>query len=342
MNIDPQSSSIPSCVVIAEAGVNHNGRVDVARRLVDVAVGAGADAVKVQTFRAAALVTRSLGRAPYQHRSGTSSQYEMLKALELSYRDQESLKSYCDERGIEFMSTAYDEEAVGFLKGLGVRRIKIASADIVNKPLLEAIAETGLPVIQSTGMATLGEVERAVSLLRPRDTEDITLLHCVSSYPLSADQVNMRWMETLRQTFQLPTGYSDHTAGIEVPVMAVSLGAVMLEKHFTLDRGMEGPDHAASLEPEEFRQMVQAIRNVEAAFGEPGFGRADQELENIVPMRRSLHAARPIRAGQTIRREDLVVLRPYVGLDPWLIDVVVGRRPRVDIDEEEPITWDVI
>lgn len=330
------------CCVIAEAGVNHNGQLDLAKALVDAAVEAGADVVKFQTFKAENLATRSASRAPYQLASGTTSQYEMLKSLELAYEYHGQLKSYSEESGIEFMSTAYDEEAARFLKELGVRRIKIASADIVNKPLLEAVADTGLPVIQSTGMATLNEVERAVDLLRNAGTKDLTLLHCVTSYPLDMDQVNMRWMATLKQAFQLPTGYSDHTSGTEMPIMAVSLGAEMIEKHLTLDRSMAGPDHSASLEPNEFLQMVRAIRNVEQAFGDSGFGRADQEVGNIFHMRKSIYSARPIRAGQTIRREDLAFLRPYQGLDPWEIDLVIGRQARIDIDKEHPITWDVI
>ena len=328
--------------IIAEAGVNHNGRLELARQLVDVAAEAGADAVKFQTFRAEALSTHSLGRAPYQRQVGSSSHFEMLKELELAYEHHAPLKDYCDRQGIEFISTAYDEDAARFLHDLGVRRIKIASADIVNRPLLETAARTGLPVIQSTGMATLSEVERAVRLLQAEGAADVTLLHCVSSYPLSMDQVNMRWMETLRQAFQLPTGYSDHTMGIEVPIMAVSLGAVMVEKHFTLARDMEGPDHAASLEPEELQRMVSAIRNVEQAFGDRAFGRADQEMENLSTMRRSLHAVRPIASGQVIQKDDLTVLRPDVGLDPWLIHLVAGRSARADIDAEQPITWDAI
>ena len=328
--------------IVAEAGVNHNGRLDVAKQLVEAAVDAGADAVKFQTFKAEALATQSVGRAPYQERFGSTSQFEMLKALELSYEDHEALKGHCDGCGIEFMSTAYDEHAARFLKELGVRRIKIASADIVNRPLLEAVARTGLPTIMSTGMASLGEVERAVGLLRSEGTQQITLMHCVSSYPLSVDQVNMRWMQTLREAFGLPTGYSDHTMGLSIPIMAASLGAVAIEKHFTLDRAMAGPDHAASLEPDEFQRMVRGIRDVEQAFGEATFGQADQEKENVIPMRRSLHAARLIQAGRVIQREDLAVLRPFVGLDPWLIDVVVGRASRADIQAGQPITWDVL
>ena len=325
--------------IVAEAGVNHNGSLELARRLVDAAVHAGADAVKFQTFKAEALVTQASERAPYQMRSGGSSQLEMLRSLELLYEYHEPLKSHCDQHGIEFISTAYDEEAARFLLELGVRRIKIASADIVNRPLLEAVAQTALPVIMSTGMATLSEVERAVDLLRGLGARDLSLMHCVSSYPLNVDQVNMRWMATLREAFKLPTGYSDHTMGTEIPIMAVSLGAVMVEKHLTLDRDMDGPDHAASLEPQEFRSMVQAIRNVEQASGEAPFGLAEQEMENVVPMRRSLHSSRPIRAGQVIQREDLAALRPYVGLDPWLVHEVVGRQARVDIEAGEPIQW---
>ena len=347
----PMVTSLPSgapagfegrCFIIAEAGVNHNGQLDLAKKLVEAAVAANVDAVKFQTFHAEALTTRSMGRAPYQQRSGTSSHYDMLKGLELSYQDHEDLKQYCEDLGIEFMSTAYDEDAARFLNKLGVRRIKIASADIVNRPLLETVAETGLPVIQSTGMATLSEVERAVNLLRSNGVDDLTLMHCVSNYPLNTDQVNMQWMQSLRQVFNLPTGYSDHTMGIEIPIMAVSLGAVMIEKHLTLDRGLGGPDQAASVEPDELRDMVRAIRNVEQAMSDTGFGLADQELENVVPMRRSLHAIRPIAAGQVIQREDLAVLRPAVGLDPWQINLVVGRKARQNIDAEDPITWDAI
>ena len=338
----PSASFEGRCFIIAEAGVNHNGQLDLAKRLVEAAVAANVDAVKFQTFHTEALATRSMGRAPYQQRSGTSSHYDMLKGLELSHQAHEDLKKYCEDLGIEFMSTAYDEDAARFLKKLGVRRIKIASADIVNRPLLETVAETGLPVIQSTGMATLSEVDRAVHLLSSNGVGDLTLMHCVSNYPLNTDQVNMQWMQALRQAFNLPTGYSDHTMGIEIPIMAVSLGAVMIEKHLTLDRGLGGPDQAASLEPDELRNMVQAIRNVGQAMGDSGFGLADQELENVVPMRRSLHAIRPISAGQVIQREDLAVLRPAVGLDPWQIHLVVGRTARENIEVEQPITWDDI
>ena len=330
------------CFVVAEAGVNHNGDVNLAMRLVDASAAAAADAVKFQTFNADALATPTVARAPYQTRAGMSSQMDMLKSLELGYEHHANLKRYCEQVGIEFMSTAYDVAAAQFLGDLGVRRIKIASADIINRPLLEAVAHTGLPVIQSTGMATLSEVERAIGLLLASGTQDLTLLHCVTSYPLAPDQVNMRWMETLRRAFQLPTGYSDHTMGIEMPVMAVSLGAVMIEKHLTLDRGMDGPDHAASLEPDQFRDMVSVIRNVEQAVGSARFGRAAQEEENTFHMRRSLHAAKPIRAGQAIKREDLAVLRPSEGLDPWLMETVVGRKARVDIEPWQPITWDEI
>jgi N,N'-diacetyllegionaminate synthase len=336
------SSLLRRCFIIAEVGVNHNGQLDLAKKLVEAAVSANVDAVKFQTFHAEALTTRSMGRAPYQQRSGISSHYDMLKGLELSYQDHEDLKQHCEDLGIEFMSTAYDENAARFLKKLGVRRIKIASADIVNRPLLETVAEMCLPVIQSTGMATLNEVDRAVNLLRSNGVDDLTLMHCVSNYPLNTDQVNMQWMQTLRQAFNLSAGYSDHTMGIEIPIMAVSLGAVMIEKHLTLDRGLGGPDQAASLEPDELRDMVRAIRNVEQAVSDRGFGLADQELENVVPMRRSLHAVRAISAGQVIQREDLAVLRPAVGLDPWQIDLVLGRTARENIDVEQPITWDVI
>lgn len=328
--------------IIAEAGVNHNRNLKLAREMIDVALEAGADAVKFQTFRSGSLTTKGLSRAPYQRKSGDSSHYEMLEELELSYDDHIELKKHCDQLGIEFMSTPYDEESAKFLYQLGVKRMKVASADIIHRPLLECLGAIGLPVIQSTGMATIGEVDRAVRIFRSFGVKDITLLHCVSSYPLEPDQVNMQWMDCLRETFRLPTGYSDHTMGLEMPIMAVSLGAVVIEKHFTLDRRFSGPDHAASLEPSELGAMIRSIRNVEKARNDSSFGLADQESENVITMRRSLHAIRPIHVGQTITKEDIGVLRPGDGLDPWLIHDVIGKKARMNLDIDQPIIQETI
>lgn len=330
------------CLIIAEAGVNHNGDLQLAYKLVDEASKSGANAVKFQTFNPDALVAKSSTRAPYQQLSGDSPQHEMLSGLQLTYNEQALIKQYCDRIGIEFISTAYDEEAVDFLKALGVSRIKIASADIINLPLLESVCKSGLPIIQSTGMATLQEVDRTYRFLQESGSPDISLLHCVTSYPLDIDQVNMNWLTILQKRFECAIGYSDHTLGTTIPLMAVSMGATILEKHFTLDRSMQGPDHNASLEPKDFKKMVSSIRDLEQAFGNTNFGVTDQEKENIIPMRRSLHAARKIERGQTIRQDDIAVLRPYTGIDPWSIKMVIGSTAKIDIELGTPITWNAI
>lgn len=330
------------CLIIAEAGVNHNGDLQLAYKLVDEASKSGANAVKFQTFNPDALVAKSSTRAPYQQLAGDSPQHEMLSGLQLTYNEQALIKQYCDRIGIEFISTAYDEEAVDFLKALGVSRIKIASADIINLPLLESVCKSGLPIIQSTGMATLQEVDRTYRFLQESGSPDISLLHCVTSYPLDIDQVNMNWLTILQKRFECAIGYSDHTLGTTIPLMAVSMGATILEKHFTLDRSMQGPDHNASLEPKDFKKMVSSIRDLEQAFGNTNFGVTDQEKENIIPMRRSLHAARKIERGQTIRQDDIAVLRPYTGIDPWSIKMVIGSTAKIDIELGTPITWNAI
>jgi len=330
------------CFIIAEAGVNHNGDLQLAYKLVDAASKSGANAVKFQTFNADTLVTKSSTRAPYQKLAGDSLQHEMLRNLQLTYKEQELIKQYCDKLGIEFLSTAYDEQAVTFLKSLGVKRIKIASADIINLPLLESVCKSGLPIIQSTGMATLQEVDRTYKLLKESGAPSISLLHCVTSYPLDINQANMNWINILQNRFECEIGYSDHTLGTTIPIMAASMGATILEKHFTLDRDMKGPDHHASLEPKDFKSMVSSIRDVERAFGSTDFGVTRQEKENIIPMRRSIHAARKILKGQTIHQEDIAILRPYTGIDPWSIKKVVGSTAKIDITLGTPITWDAI
>src|SRR5690606_33903649 len=268
--------------IIAEAGVNHNGRLDLAHRLVDAAADAGADAVKFQTFRAERIASASAPRAKYQvaSDSGDQSQVEMLKALELEPGDFRELAEHARERGLVFLSTPFDSESVDLLATLPVPAYKIGSGDLTNMPLLQRVAALGLPVILSTGMATLGEVEEALTWLRQAGDPPVALLHCTSAYPAPYDALNLRAMETLRQAFGCPVGYSDHSLGIEVPVAAVAIGACILEKHLTLDRSLPGPDHAASLEPAEFSLMVQAIRHIEVALGSPV--KAPQPVEEDV------------------------------------------------------------
>jgi N,N'-diacetyllegionaminate synthase len=329
------------CEVIAEVGVNHNGEVGLARELVDEAVAAGADTVKFQTFVPDRIVTEATEKATYQKRSDSDSQYEMLQRVVLSEAEHEELFEYCESRGIEFLSTPYDPGSVDVLDSLGVSRYKIASADIVNKPLLDAVAESGKPVILSTGMATLGEIERAVQFLRDSGCPDITLLHCVSCYPTDPEQVNMRFMDTLDTAFDVPVGFSDHTLGTDVPVMAAARGATTVEKHVTLDREMDGPDHFASLEPQELDRMIDGIRTVESALGTTELSRTAREMENVDQMRRSIHFATDIQPGDVLTRDDVKIVRPNEGISPWQMDEVVGRTVTSDVSENDPATWSV-
>ena len=328
--------------IIAEAGVNHNGSLETARALVDVASQAGADAVKFQTFTAAGIASRSAEMADYQKRaSGDSgSQYEMLKRLELGESDHRALAAYCTKKDILFLSSPFDEQAVDLLLEVGVPLLKVGSGEITNLPLLVYIGSKKLPVILSTGMSMLGEVERAVAVLNGEGCRDIALLHCVTEYPAPVDQVNLKAMLTLRQAFGLPVGYSDHTVGFEIPVAAVALGATILEKHFTLDKSMKGPDHAASLDPGELTLMVRAVRNVEQALGDGIKRPAPCELGNRDVARKSLIAARALAAGETLRREDIAVKRPGSGIAPKYLQRVVGRVLKTDVGADEVLRWE--
>jgi N-acetylneuraminate synthase len=325
--------------IIAEAGINHNGDIELAKELIDVAVEAGANAVKFQTFQTEEIVTESTERTEYQKRSGESSQYEMLQTLELSQADHEKLVAYCDRKETEFLSTPYDPDSVELLETLGVERYKIASADIINKPLLEAVAKTGKPVILSTGMASLGEIEAAVEFLRKEGCGRLVLLHCVSCYPADPAELNLGYMETLKRAFDVPTGFSDHTLGTAIPIAAVGMGAAVVEKHYTLDRSMDGPDHEASLEPDELEEMITKIRDVEAAVGDGSAGRTDCEEQNRPRMRRSLYARDELHEGEKIERSDLRVVRPAEGISPWEIETVVGRTLDCDLEANQPIQW---
>jgi len=314
--------------VIAEAGVNHNGDLKMARALIDVAVEAGADAVKFQTFRADRLVTTDAPKAEYQLQStnDAESQFEMLRGLELSGDAHRELQSYCHERGIIFLSTPFDEEAADLLDDLGVPAFKISSGDLTNSPLLEHVARKGKPVILSTGMSELSELIEAVSVLNAAGCENPVLLHCVSNYPAVPSEINLRAMQTMRSAFDVPVGFSDHTKEIDIALAAVALGACVLEKHFTLDRTLPGPDHRASLEPADLRALVRSIRRVESALGSGRKVPAPSEIETAKVARRSLVAARDIPAGATLEREMVTMRRPGTGMSPALLETLLGHR----------------
>ncbi|WP_127836708.1 N-acetylneuraminate synthase [Clostridium prolinivorans] len=331
------------CFIIAEAGVNHNGNLGIAKKLIDVAKEAGVDAVKFQTFKAENLVTKDAPKANYQvNTTGSGTQYDMLKKLELSVEDHIILKKYAEEKGLIFISTPFDFESVDLLENVDVKLYKISSGDLTNIPLLRYIAKLNKPMIISTGMANLAEVECAVNVVKQEGNDKIILLHCTSNYPTDYEDVNLRAMITLKNAFKLPVGYSDHTIGIEVPIAAASLGAVVIEKHFTLDKNMEGPDHRASLNPKELKDMVQSIRNIEKAMGD-GIKRCNINEENTrFSARKSIVAKREIEAGEKFSLENLTFKRPEKGLSPLYIDMVVDKITAKNIKKDEVITFDMI
>ena len=316
-------------LIIAEAGVNHNGDLELARRLIDVAADAGADRVKFQTFRADRLATRDARKADYQNRTtgAAESQQAMLRGLELTREMHEILIAHCRARGIGFFSTGFDPESIDLLAALGLDQFKIPSGEITNLPYLRHVGRYGYPVILSTGMATLGEIEAALEVLEQAGTPRgrITVLHCNTEYPTPMADVNLRAMLTIRDAFGVAVGYSDHTLGIEVPIAAVALGATVIEKHFTLDRTLPGPDHKASLEPDELKAMVSAIRNIEQALGDGIKRPSPSEEKNKAVARKSIVAARAIRAGEVFTAENVTVKRPGTGISPMRWDEVLGR-----------------
>ncbi len=321
------------CFLIAEAGVNHNGDLELARRLVDAAADAGANAVKFQTFSADRLATAAAPQADYQRRNTgiEESQYSMLKRLELSEEAHRELLRHCQRRGILFLSSPFDEESADFLETLGLPAFKIPSGEITNTPFLAHIARKGKPIILSTGMSTLDEVRVAVETIRRAGDPPLALLHCVSNYPAAPEDINLRAMATLHEAFCVPVGYSDHTDGVEIALAAVALGACIIEKHFTLDRNLPGPDHKASLEPAELTSLAAAIRRVEAALGDGVKRPAKCEADAARVARKSLVAARDLSAGSVLRREDLAIRRPGTGLPPSALARVVGMLAKEDI-----------
>lgn len=321
------------CLVIAEAGVNHNGSLELALRLVQAAAAAGAEAVKFQTFRAQEVATAAAPKAQYQlaRTEPGQSQLEMLERLELSRDDHLALMARCRELGLMFLSTPFDARSVDLLDSLGLPAFKVPSGEITNLPLLAHIAAKGRPVILSTGMSSLEEVRRAVTILQEGGARGIALLHCVSNYPAQPQDVNLRAMATMAQAFGLPVGYSDHTLGIEVALAAVALGACIVEKHFTLDRNLPGPDHAASAEPEELKALGRGVRMVEAALGHGRKEPAASEADTRRVARRSLVAAVDIPAGAAIAPTMIAIKRPGSGLAPERLPEVLGRRARAAI-----------
>lgn len=328
--------------IIAEAGVNHNGDKNLAYKLIDIAKESGANAVKFQTFKAEKGISKYTKMADYQKKNlgKEDSQIEMIKKLELSYKDFEDLKKYCDEKGIIFLSSPFDEESIEFLDKL-VPYYKIPSGEIVNYPFLKLIAEKNKPIIMSTGMANLSDVEKALDTIYSINQHaEIYLLHCTTNYPTPYEEVNLKAMITLKEAFKIPVGYSDHTLGIEVPIAAVAMGAQIIEKHFTLDRNLPGPDHKASLEPNELKAIVNAIRNIEKALGngikKPN--KSEKEIEKVV--KKKLIATRDIKSGETISEKDIAIKRSNIGLSPDFLEVIIGKKIIKNIKEDEGFTWE--
>jgi len=322
-----------SCFVIGEIGVNHNGDLDLAKQMIDVAVKAGADAVKFQTFAAERLVTRTAQKADYQSRNHKvdESQFDMLKKLELSEADLRGCKTYCDTVGMIFLSTPFDEQAADLLEKVGVQGFKLSSGDLTNLPLLRHIAAKGKPMIISTGMANMSEIEDAVTAIQRAGDPELAILHCVSDYPAKASEANLAAMDTISKAFGKIAGWSDHTLGDAISVAAVARGARLIEKHFTLDVNMEGPDHKASLSPKEFSDLVAKIRRVEVAIGDGVKRPQPSEIPTAAVARRSIVSARDIKTGETISENDLIMKRPGTGLAPKYISWVTGRKAAIDI-----------
>lgn len=324
--------------IIAEAGVNHNGSFELAYKLVDAAKNAGVDCIKFQTFKSKNLVSHTAKKAEYQKATtGDSSQQDMLKKLELSYDEFLALKDYCDQVGICFLSTPFDVDSIEFLNTINMPFWKIPSGEITNLPYLLALAKTGKPVVMSTGMCEMEEIEAAIKVLRENGTKEIRLLHCNTEYPTPFEDVNLKAMQTMRDAFGLEVGYSDHTKGIEVPVAAVALGATVIEKHFTLDCDMEGPDHKASLEPDELAAMVKSIRHIELAIGSGDKIPSSSEKKNIAVARKSIVAKTSIKAGEAFTEENITVKRPGTGISPMRWFDVLGKVATRNYEEDELI-----
>lgn len=334
-------------IIIAEAGVNHNGDMKLAEKLIDVAANSGSDFVKFQSFKANKLVSPTAKKADYQQKNlmdGDDNQFEMLKNLELSHENHLQLISYCSKKGIKFLSTAFDVDGLDYLNALGVSLFKVPSGEITNFPYLRKLAEIGKPVIISTGMSSLEEIGDAMKIISQGVAlKDITILHCNTEYPTPMKDVNLIAMHTIQKEFGVKVGYSDHTLGIEVPIASVALGAKVIEKHFTLDRSLPGPDHKASLEPKELEAMVTCIRNIELAISGNGKKKASKsEFKNKEIARKSIHTSRIVKKGEILTEANLVPLRPGNGISPMKWEEIIGKRVNRDFSAFELLTMDAI
>ena len=332
-------------LIIAEAGVNHNGSIELAKKLVEKAKEAGVDYIKFQTFKASKLVTKAAKQAEYQQKNigkESDSQYQMLKKLELSPEEHEILIDYCNQLDIKFFSTAFDFDSIDYLHSLNLGLWKIPSGEVTNYPFLKCIAAFNEPTILSTGMCDMEDVRAAVNALYKNglSKENLILLHCNTEYPTPFEDVNLKAMDALRQEFGVEVGYSDHTKGIEVPIAAVALGATVIEKHFTLDRNMEGPDHKASLNPEEFKAMVNAIRNVEVAMGDGirKFSENEKDIKKVA--RKSIILNKDIKKGTVLEKEMLSIKRPGTGIGPKYLNEVIGKVANKDLNSSAILQWE--
>ena len=332
-------------LIIAEAGVNHNGDINIAKKLIDVAVEAKVDYVKFQTFKSEKLVSAEAKKAEYQienTQNSSENQLQMLKKLELSHKDHEILIEYCKVKGIKFFSTAFDLDSLKYLSEIGLDLVKIPSGEITNLPYLKLAAQLFKKVIISTGMATMDEIGKALSVFTSQGLllENISILHCNTEYPTPMEDVNLKAMLSIKNVFQTSIGYSDHTNGIEVPIAAVALGASIIEKHFTLDKNMEGPDHAASIEPNELIKMVASIRNIELAISGTGIKEPSKsEMKNMAIARKSIHASRLMKKGEVLGESDLIILRPGDGISPMEMESVIGKTLSIDVNSGHKFSY---
>jgi N,N'-diacetyllegionaminate synthase len=332
-------------LIIAEAGVNHNGDINIAKKLIDIASDAGVDFIKFQTFKSENLVSKAAKKATYQQKNlktKENSQYEMLKKLELSYDDHHNLIEYCKLKKIKFLSTAFDLESIDFLKKLNLQLYKIPSGEITNLTYLQKIGSFNKKVIVSTGMCVMSEISNAIKVLSDAGTsiKNITVLHCTTDYPTPFKDVNLNAMLQIKKELNVEIGYSDHTLGIEVPIAAVAMGAKIIEKHFTLDKNLPGPDHKASLEPNELVEMVKSIRNIELALGEFDKKPTKQELKNMLVGRKSIHAAKNLKKGSIIKTEDIIMKRPGTGISPMQMNDVLGKKLNKNKEEDKLLSWE--
>ena len=333
---------IKKTFIIAEAGVNHNGSIEIAKKLIEAAKSSGADAIKFQSFKAEKLVTKSASKAHYQKNetSPDETQFEMIKKLELSDKDFFELSNYAKKRKIQFLSSPFDEESADLLEQIGISIFKIPSGEINNLSFLEHIAKKNRKIILSTGMASLGEIEDAVKSIHSTGNKNLVLLHCTTAYPAPYNEINLNAIKTLRDVFKIPVGYSDHTIGIEIALAAVALGAEVIEKHFTLDRNMKGPDQKASLEPDEFSKMVISIRNIKESLGDGIKSPTFSEIKNIHIVRKSIVLSQNIKRGGRLNFKNTSIKRPGTGIEPKMLKFLIGMKVNKNLPKDTILRWD--